>query len=260
MTALRITRAASCSPRALELMAADPVAVESLAHGHLAAADEAVSLVAPGRPRSPIGLELGSGLLALCAPPPGTTGTVGGGELRIGDLSVLAGPRWDPRPEVRYLPFAHPLIDVDADELVGWGPGLTPLGDDVWCGIAAGGALLARLLATPAVAPAVPPVGATTTLSRSFMARAVLGELPEPCHALLEDGRTDPLLAWGATSGAGLLCGLAIAASRLAAPLGDHDVVARCDLELDLPASRRRVAISVQRVAVADVARRAGHR
>jgi hypothetical protein len=39
---------------------------------------------------------------------------------------------------------------------------------------------------------------------------AAQGQLPEAAHRLLEDGDPDPLLAWGATSGSGLLAGLGL--------------------------------------------------
>jgi hypothetical protein len=46
-------------------------------------------------------------------------------------------------------------------------------------------------------------------LSRALLRRAAFGELAEPAHALLVEGDPAPLLAYGSTSGTGLLLGLA---------------------------------------------------
>jgi hypothetical protein len=103
--------------------------------------------------------------------------------------------------------------------LVGAGPGLTPSGDDVLCGVLLGLRLLGRARSLPrlwdAVAPRLP---ATTTLSAALLVEAVQGFAVPPVIDLgqaLAEG--DPVgvraaaarvLAVGHTSGADLLAGL----------------------------------------------------
>jgi hypothetical protein len=82
---------------------------------------------------------------------------------------------------------------------------LTPLGDDILVGRLASGR------------NGVAASAGTTRLSRVLLRRAALGELPEPAHALLEDGDPGPLLRLGSTSGRGILLGLAEPAEALGA-------------------------------------------
>jgi hypothetical protein len=51
----------------------------------------------------------------------------------------------------------------------------------------------------------------TTTLSATLLRLAARGHLPEPAHALVENGDIGPLLDFGATSGKGIALGLAFA-------------------------------------------------
>jgi hypothetical protein len=122
---------------------------------------------------------------------------IGGGELVTGTGAVTAGPVWDPRPQRRHQVFVVPFPTLDPETLLGWGPGLTPLGDDI----------LAGRLANGGDGPV--SLAGTTRLSRALLRRAAVGELAEPAHALLEKGDPAPLLAYGSTSGTGLLLGLA---------------------------------------------------
>lgn len=242
---MRIVTASSCAPRALELLEDGALSGVALAHGYVLVRqphllEEALAITQPGAPRLPIGIEADASL------EPGQSVAFLGGALVTEGCAIAAGPRWDPRPRVRYVPVARTELDCDVDvgSLVGLGPGLTPLGDDVWCGYVAGVVLL-----TGGPAPfELPAAGRTTTVSRSLMARARRGELPEVAHALLERGRCAPLLGWGATSGSGLLLGLSLATARCtpstagAAPLGP------VDLDLDVGASRVRAQVELRRV------------
>lgn len=118
------------------------------------------------------------------------------------------------------------------DRLIGWGPGLTPAGDDVLAGLLAG----ARLL--PVTVEAPPPsaldgvgrhiversAGRTTRLSMALLDHARRGEVAVPAADVLRAlvGRGDltaavaALLRVGATSGHDLAVGL-VASARLAA-------------------------------------------
>jgi hypothetical protein len=50
----------------------------------------------------------------------------------------------------------------------------------------------------------------TTSLSATLLRLAARGALPEAAHRVLENGDPKPLLAWGASSGSGLLAGLGL--------------------------------------------------
>ena len=103
--------------------------------------------------------------------------------------------------------------------LVGAGPGLTPSGDDVLCGVLLGLRLAAEPTALERVhAAVVPRLGATTTLSASLVREAAAGyavpDLVRLGAALAAGdrdeaaGATQALLAIGHTSGRDLLAGL----------------------------------------------------
>jgi len=143
----------------------------------------------------------------------GEEAAIGGGVLRAGDREVLSGPIWDSRPETRVLLDASPQQDLDVATLVGIGPGLTPLGDDVLIGFVAGRVLFHEDIARAArIARAA--AGRTTSLSSTLLFHASRGELPEQAHRLLEVGDTDGLLSFGHSSGRGILLGLALACSK----------------------------------------------
>jgi hypothetical protein len=116
------------------------------------------------------------------------------------------------------LPVDGRLTTPHLDDLLGRGPGLTPLGDDV----------LAGWLATRAAAGRPDPVlastvrrrlGVTTLLSATLLDCALRGEvLPQLADWLADPttATTDALLSVGATSGAGLLTGAQLALASLA--------------------------------------------
>ena len=116
------------------------------------------------------------------------------------------------------LPGRGPFTATHVAHLVGRGPGLTPLGDDV----VAGWLVAARSLGLPHhdVADAVRDrLSATTPVSATLLDCAVRGE----CLPQLGDWLRAPtdvaaaaLLAVGSTSGAGLLTGALLATRQLA--------------------------------------------
>ena len=243
--------ALSCTPHALEVLARDPAPARHLGRGYLDIEGDVLGVISPGGLRSPLSIEVPpAAWWVFDADQPVV---VGAGALHYGSVSVGSGPLWDPRPpRVDCVPVARCVVDLDLDEMVGVGPGLTPLGDDVWCGAVAGMALLGR----PCRALRVPDVGATTSVSRGLMARALRGELPEPAHRILADGHPGPLLRWGATSGTGVIYGLAVAAATLRPPDALGDVVTSCRVDIDLPGIPRRVVIDMIRLSHRDGPRR----
>lgn len=115
------------------------------------------------------------------------------------------------------LPAGGRLTPAHVDRLLGRGPGLTPLGDDVLAGW-----LAVRVAAgrpDVAVAGAVKQRRAVTTLlSATLLDCALHGEaLPQLTDWLVSptDATTAALLGVGATSGAGLLAGAALALASL---------------------------------------------
>lgn len=166
--------------------------------------NDVLALTAPGAPRMPNGIETDVVLTV------GEPLLIGDGEFRTPRGTVTAGPLWEARPCPRVALTIRPNANLVLDQLSGWGPGLTPLGDDILVGYTAAAAL--------AGAP-LPPADSwgdrTTALSRTLLLLAALGELPEPAHALLEGGNPEPLLRFGSTSGKGIIIGLAAAAARI---------------------------------------------
>jgi hypothetical protein len=117
---------------------------------------------------------------------------------------------WDAVPAPRVRLYTDDPFDPDPYELAGRGDGLTPFGDDLLCGYAAGLVLWhdRREEAEALAAVAAPR---TTGLSATLLRHAARGELPEPAHALLERGDLAPLRGFGRSSGTGLARGLALA-------------------------------------------------
>ena len=115
------------------------------------------------------------------------------------------------------LPADGRLTTADLDRLLGRGPGLTPLGDDVLAGWFTTRAALGR--PDDVLAAAVRRrMGATTLLSATLLDCALRGEaLPQLADWLAEptDTTVDALLGVGATSGAGLLAGAELAITSL---------------------------------------------
>jgi hypothetical protein len=170
---------------------------------------------------------------------PGEPVAVGRGELRTSAAVVAVGPRWQPRPSLRAGLSASPRWRIEPELLIGRGPGLTPLGDDILVGYLAGRALAgddvsrcARWLSRSD--------GRTTALSLTLLRLAARGELPEAAHQLLENGDPSPLLHFGATSGKGMAIGLGLALAAAA----DHPRRIALSLPAPAPAGRLELEIS----------------
>ena len=150
---------------------------------------------------------------------------VGDDELRI---TRLADPRATTVARHGRAPSAMPpgfdlptdgrLTTAHLDRLLGRGPGLTPLGDDVLAGWFATRAALGA--PDGALAGAVRRrLGVTTLLSATLIECAIRGEaLPELAAWLAAPSAATrgALLAVGATSGAGLLTGASLALTSVA--------------------------------------------
>lgn len=125
-------------------------------------------------------------------------------------LAMTSG--WD-------LPADGRLTNAHLDRLIGRGPGLTPLGDDLLAGWLATRAALGRPDAV--LAGAVRRrLGVTTLLSATLLECALHGEaLPQLADWLADPsaGTREALLAVGATSGAGLLTGASLALASVSA-------------------------------------------
>lgn len=157
---------------------------------------------------------------------------VGGRALRITRLvdprATRVGQHADPGPAPELvvasgldLPADGRLTAAHLDRLLGRGPGLTPLGDDVLAGWLATRAALGRPDAVLAAAVRR-RLGVTTLLSATLLECALHGEaLPQLAGWLAapDDTTTAALLAVGATSGAGLLAGARLALTSLS---GEH--------------------------------------
>lgn len=184
-----------------------------LGHDYVDFGGYVVALTRPGGPRMPNGIETEAHVAR------GARCSIGGGRLDAGDTVVLAGPGWDPVPRPRVILRTDSVLVPDPLVFGGRGDGLTPAGDDLLAGYAAG---LVLFHGRRAEAFAIADVAArrTTALSATLLRHAGRGELPEPAHALLEDGDPGPLLRFGHTSGRAVLFGLALAAQRTT-PAGD---------------------------------------
>lgn len=202
--------AASTSAPVIGLLSGGERSGVSLGRGYLLFDDVVLALTPRGAPRMPNGIECD------VEPPAGTAARIVAGALEVGTMRILPGPPWDPVPSTRVRPRSRVAYVPDPERLGGRGPGLTPAGDDLLAGYAAG---LVLFHGKAADARAIASVAAvrTTTLSATLLRHAARGELPEPAHALLERGDARPLLAWGGTSGRYLMLGLALAAERPAA-------------------------------------------
>ena len=150
--------------------------------------------------------------------------TIGDTELRIARVvdpratTVGRHGAWSPgRPLAMTsgldLPADGRLTTAHLDRLIGRGPGLTPLGDDVLAGWLAARAAVDR--PDTVLAGAVRRrLGLTTLLSATLLDCALQGEaLPQLADWLADPCRDtrEALLGVGATSGAGLLAGASLA-------------------------------------------------
>jgi len=199
-------RALSFSAGVEQLVFGAPQTGVGMGRGYVAVGDRVLALTPPGIGRMPNGV--------ACALTVAARQAVLIGEGRIeahGDVVVLDGAeRWDPVPRPRVCLHASRKLPLDPDRLAGQGPGLTPAGDDLLAGYAAGLVLWhdRREEAERLVARAAPR---TTLLSATLLRHAGRGELPEAAHALLERGDPEPLRRFGRSSGRVLMLGLALA-------------------------------------------------
>ncbi|MYW64970.1 DUF2877 domain-containing protein [Streptomyces sp. SID8379] len=187
--------------------------------------------------------------LPLDAARPGTPATLGADGVRAGPYRVRAAGRWTPprvapgRPHPPFRgadlerllaawapPAPRPVADgldrlrtalragrpdriaAAAHALLGLGPGLTPSGDDILCGLLLA---LPPPLSAPVTAAVADAARRTTLLSAALLRHAVRGECVAPAHALLT-GRDLPaalrgLLTVGHHSGGDLARGVAAA-------------------------------------------------
>lgn len=132
----------------------------------------------------------------------------------------------DVEPEIADLVRAGRLEELAA-RVGGRGPGLTPSGDDLLAGVL----VVARLFGGPAAGPRLDALAAgvaTTEIARAFLAWAARGQCIAPVHdwlaavAAVAPGpprelaaARRSLVAVGASSGAHLAAGLALAVSQL---------------------------------------------
>jgi len=276
--------------RVVEVVASFPRAA------YLTAGDDLLGLVAPDGVVLPNAVVPSAGARPLASLHRGQRGRIGDGLLDIGALRVRVTRWWDPRPRLRPAArdvlgaaasdvagdvvarwgdppaaLATPLAAVqlaligrDADaalaaaaRLVGFGPGLTPAGDDVLCGVLSGVQLLApaaaaadRHRASTAAATDVAALAAevgtavadlarhrTTAVSAALLRHAARGEVADPAASLLRAltghgdlvTATDQLLAVGSTSGRDLTLGLlaAVDVVRSVIVAGDHPPAGR---------------------------------
>jgi hypothetical protein len=217
-------RALSISPFAVELLNGPPQLGVGLGHGHVLFGEHVITLTPEGRLRMPNGI----GTDAVVAR--GEPALVGGGAFRTGAVAIGTGPMWDPQPRPRVALGLRPRPRLDLGRLAGYGPGLTPLGDDILVGFLAAAALAGSR--PTAIACAAHAARRTTAISGTLLRLAARGSLPEAAHRLLVEGDPEPLLAFGASSGRGIAFGLAFhgigtvdAAATATVGLGGVDLV-----------------------------------
>ena len=261
----RVTTALVAASAALRpLLAGPPRPGRLLGAGERAAwarfRNDIVVLVPTGRGRMPNGVELpASAAPLLDAWSGGDAVLATDGGLNLDGWSLRVGQWWDPHPQLprvgpaalrqgvaatrgRFAPvddcsLGEALAAADPQEvlaaarrLMGNGPGLTPLGDDVLAGALAAARLLGesvgnrRLCRVAAeVAPALLAAAreSTTALAATLLRHASRGEVDDASAALLRAlcGQGDPgtaldrLLAVGHSSGTGLATGILLGAA-----------------------------------------------
>ena len=197
-------RALSVSVPVLPLLSGSVRRGVGMGQGYIDFGGHVVALTRPGRPRMPNGIECDLWVEA------GDLVWLGAGRLESAAGCVLPGPAWDPVPAPRFRLAIERRFVPDPLRLAGRGGGLTPSGDDLLAGYAAGLVLFhGRSSEAVAIVRAATP--RTTSLSATLLRHASRGELPEPAHSLLELGDAGPLRGFGHSSGCALLVGLALA-------------------------------------------------
>jgi hypothetical protein len=252
----RVTVVPVAASAALRPLLAEPAEGSLLGVGERLAwarvAGEVLVIGLPGGVRMPNGVEAPLGLPGGLAA--GDHFLAGDGGLVLGDQEWRAVRWWNPRPVLprvdpaavrvhiatvrgRFAPAADEglgaaLAAADAagvlaaaGGLIGKGPGLTPLGDDVLTGAVAGSWLLGEAVNNQALlhllTGVIPGICAlarerTTALAATLLRHGCRGEVDDASAALLLAlcGRGDPeaaldaLLALGHSSGTGLATGL----------------------------------------------------
>jgi hypothetical protein len=247
--------------RPATVLAAFPTALYLQVGGHA----DVLPVVTRGGLRLPTSLAVASTLPTLgWGAQPGDRVVVGDGAVHLPGVVVRAVRTWRPRSAPSATtdqpgrPLAHlplswrspargltALLTGDAapyllaervGTLVGAGPGLTPSGDDVLCGVLLGLRLHPRgsaALVADLWRAVQPRLTATTSLSAALLREAADGYAVEPVLRLLERlavvgsphaatssvaETVDDVLAIGHTSGADLLGGLAGCLDALSAP------------------------------------------
>lgn len=179
-----------------------------LSRQHLQFGDYVVSLTPPGTPRMPNGIACAIHARAQ------SRVAIGDGQLVVDAAVIHPGPEWNPVPTFERGLVLPPGPTPSVAALAGFGPGLTPAGDDVLAGYVSGLVLLHRkyrLASRIAEDAAV----RTNSLSATLLRHAALGEVPEPVHILLATGNARPLLSFGHSSGQAWLRGLVSAGYAL---------------------------------------------
>jgi hypothetical protein len=147
---------------------------------------------------------------------------------QVAELDLSGPAACAPPGELARLALEAGELDGCLAATVGAGPGTTPAGDDVICGVLAGLDLLGHAGAHARLGAAVAPLLASTTrISRHLLAAAAAGRYTERLIGLaaaLASGRSvrsalDALARWGASSGLDQAAGFA-AAIRACALVG----------------------------------------
>lgn len=259
----RSARLVQGAPRHATVLAAFPTALYLQVGGHA----DVLPVVTRDGLRLPTALAVATSLPTVgWGAQPGDSVIVGGGDVHLPGVTVRAVRTWRPQPARRGsaavvgghlatlpLPWRAParalarvllsdqatpyLLAKRVGTLVGAGPGLTPSGDDVLCGVLLGLRLHPRgsaALVADLWREVQPRLTATTSLSASLLREAADGYAAEPVALLLQrlaavgslrSGEAATLsdaargvLAIGHTSGADLLGGLAGCLDALDAP------------------------------------------
>ena len=191
----------------------------SVAPGPLHVRCEVLPPLRVGQPVAGDGTRLAGGHWALRVDGPVWRGALPDPE----SLAALVRAPGRRRPRIEDLVRAGRLEELAA-RVGGRGPGLTPSGDDLLAGVL----VVARLVGGSAAGPRLDAIAAgvaTTEIARACLAWAARGQCIAPVHdwlAALASGRPGELaaahrslVAVGASSGAHLAAGLALAVSQL---------------------------------------------